>query len=138
MDKYFNEAVYDEERDGSSWGDEERDESPWEDEECDDSSCKPKDEDGRSKGGPILIMDDGEIELKGPPRRGPKPREGVRHRIKITLTFWEGEDDELIELLRDAKSRSGIIYAALRGSNVMKPTGPVEEDFDDLFADLVL
>lgn len=90
------------------------------------------------KNGPIIITENGDIELTGS-RRGPKKKEGVRHRIKVTLTFWEGEDDDLIDLLVPNRGRRvAIIYAALRGSTAHFDDVGKDEEFEDMFEDLVL
>lgn len=88
---------------------------------------------------PIIIKEDGSIKLKIKRKRGRPKKEGVRRRYNIPLSLWEGEDDDLIKLLDGAKNRAALTKAALRGSSVMAmETCEDDDDFDDIFDDLIL
>lgn len=89
-------------------------------------------------GKPIIINEDG-IELKTKRARGRPKKEGVQRRFNIALSLWEGEDDDLIDLLKEAKNRAALTKAALRGSSVMTmETCEDDDDFDGMFDDLIL
>jgi hypothetical protein len=51
-------------------------------------------------------------------KRGRPRKQGHKKIIRVKLTLWGGEDDDLIELLSQPKLRVFIIKAALRGSNI--------------------
>lgn len=88
--------------------------------------------------GPIIIGDDS-VEVQGQRKRGPEPKKGLR-RYVITQRYYEGEDDDLIELMEKHKGdRSALVTAALRGSNVMiEDAAPDDDGVGDLFDDLVI
>jgi hypothetical protein len=52
------------------------------------------------------------------PKRGRPRKQGDKKIIRVKLTLWVGEDDDLIELLSQPELRVSIVKAALRGSNI--------------------
>lgn len=64
--------------------------------------------------------------------RGRPRKPGKRHRVRITLTLWEGEDDDLLDFFRSLpeRKRATAVKQALRHGTGLLPQ-IVEED-DDL------
>ncbi len=72
-------------------------------------------------------------------KRGPKKKEGVRHRYDIRLYLGEGEDDDLIAFLEGLPSRQrpAGLKLALRSGGVLADMQPdAESEEEDLDFDL--
>ena len=72
-------------------------------------------------------------------KRGPKKKEGVRHRYDIRLYLWEGEDDDLIAFLEGIPSRqrpAGLKLALRSGGTLVDQQPNDESEEEDLDFDL--
>ena len=71
--------------------------------------------------------------------RGRKKKPGVRHRYRVTLLLWEGEDDDLIaflESLPERKRAAGVKTALRNGGALAETLSADPEEDDDLDFDL--
>lgn len=72
-------------------------------------------------------------------RRGRPKKEGKRYVFRLTLTLWEGEDDDLIAFFEALQpgQRAPALKQALRAGGITLQDA-VEDDDDDLDLDAFL